>query len=105
MPKRFGHCLSTERGISITRTVRKKFDWALLLNYDAAEGTGAVIPCRLCTSSRQVVKQMASLAVVLIGGAARNDRKMGVTMVAQPATLVDGLLLLDYDVVEGIQNQ
>ena len=48
---------------------------------------------------------MASLAVVLVGGAARNDRKMGVTMVAQPATLVDGLLLLVYDAVEGIQNQ
>ena len=52
------------------------------------------------------MKQMASLAVVLIGGAAHNDRKMGgVTMVAQPATLVDGLLLLDYVAVEGIQNQ
>ena len=40
----------------------------LLLNYDAAEGTGAVIPCRLCTSSRRVVKQMMSLAVVFNNG-------------------------------------
>ena len=84
------------------RGLLRRLAGELLLNYDAAEGTGAVIHCRLCTSSRQVVKQMASLAVVLIGGAAHNDRKMGVTMVAQPATLVDGLLLLDYDAVEGI---
>ena len=30
---------------------------------------------------------------------------MGVTMVAQTATLVDVVLLLDYDSVEGIQNR
>ena len=30
---------------------------------------------------------------------------MGVTMVAQTATLVDGVLLLDYQAVEGIQNR
>ena len=38
----------------------------------------------------------------LIGSAAHNS--MGVTMVAQTATLVDGVLLLDYDAVEGIQT-
>ena len=30
---------------------------------------------------------------------------MGVTMVAKTASLVDGVLLLDYDTVEGIQNR
>ena len=46
----------------------------------AAEGTGVVIPCRLCTSSWRVVKQMMSVAVVFnvwsffIGSAAHNDR-------------------------------
>ena len=34
------------------------------LNYEADKRTGAVISCRLCTSSRLVVKQLTSLAVV-----------------------------------------
>ena len=36
----------------------------LYVGSHAAEGTGVVIPCRLCTSSRRVVKQMMSVAVV-----------------------------------------
>ena len=35
---------------------------------------------------------------------ATTGASMGVTMVAQTATLVDGVLLLDYDAVEGIQT-
>ena len=95
---------------------------SLLLNYGAAEGTDAVIPCRLCTLSRRVVKQltvnsfilsfqMTSLAVVFNAVFSHRRRgpqttgvSMGVTMVAQTATLVDEVLLLDYDAVEGIQN-
>ena len=36
---------------------------------------------------------------------ATTGASMGVTMVAQTATLVDGVLLLDYQAVEGIQNR
>ena len=46
------------------RGLLRRLAGELLLNYDAAEGTGAVIPCRLCTSSRRIVKRMTSLAVV-----------------------------------------
>ena len=35
---------------------------------------------------------------------ATTGASMGVTMVAQTASLVDGVLLLDYVAVEGIQN-
>ena len=35
---------------------------------------------------------------------ASTGASMEVTMGAQTATLVDGVLLLDYDAVEGIQN-
>ena len=35
---------------------------------------------------------------------ATTGASMGVTMVAQTATLVYGVLLLDYDAVEGIQT-
>ena len=35
---------------------------------------------------------------------ATTGASMGVRMVAQTATLVDGVLLLDYDAVEGIQT-
>ena len=60
------------------------------------------------------MKQMMSLAVVfnivfshwpLAAKPATTGASMGVTMVAQTATLVDGVLLLDYQAVEGIQNR
>ena len=93
------------------RGLLRRLAGELLLNYDAAEGTGAVIPCRLCTSSRRIVKRMTSLAVVFNAVFSHRRRgpqttgvSMGVTMVAQTATLVDGVLLLDYDAVEGIQT-
>ena len=51
------------------RGLLRRLAGELLLNYEADEGTGLdTIPCRLCTSSRRVVKQMMSLAVVFNNG-------------------------------------
>ena len=83
---------------------------APLMDYDAVEGTGAVLPCRqyIEAAGREMDEESGrSFQCRLFSLAARpatTGASMGVTMVAQTATLVDGVLLLDYDAVEGIQT-
>ena len=94
------------------RGLIRRLAGAFLLNYDAVEGTGAVIPCRLYIESAgsETDEEFGSgfqcrLFSLAVRRPATTGATMGVTMVAETATLVAGVLLLDYDAVEGMQNR
>ena len=82
------------------------------MDYDAVEGTGAVLPSRLYIEAEGAMRRMKSLAevfnVVFSHWRKRQHTKIGATMrvrmVAEAAVLMARVLLLDYD-AEGDAKQ
>ena len=94
------HAQASRNGGPRDRRLLRRLTGALLLNYDVVEGTGHILQAVYIesTGSETDDEFSSGFQCRLFSLAARPTTmgaSMGVTMVAQTATLVDGVLLLD----------